>query len=340
MQLRRPIEIVGGGLAGLALGGALRRSGVPVTIWEAGDYPRHRVCGEFIAGLDERVRQLLQLDPVLAGAIESRTVGWYSGGRLRRAHELPSPARCLSRHQLDLRLAEAFVAAGGDLRTGVRIPAIADAPGRVFATGRRRTPGAWLGLKIHAIGLPLQQDLEVHLGDDAYVGLARIEGERVNVCGLFRRRAVGAGGAEVLPAYLRAAGLGGIADRLDAAGVDPASASAIAAVGFDRAVAPAREVRLGDASAVIAPFTGHGMAMAFQGAALAYGPLLAYARGSLEWPAVRADVAGRIRRAFRVRLAGAALLHPFLLRPSHQRWLGWLNQARLLPLRPLYAALH
>src|SRR5882724_2878130 len=46
----RSIEIVGGGLAGLALGIGLRRHGVPVIIWEAGHYPRHRVCGEFISG--------------------------------------------------------------------------------------------------------------------------------------------------------------------------------------------------------------------------------------------------------------------------------------------------
>lgn len=340
MPLRRPVEIVGGGLAGLALGGALSRAGVPVTVWEAGDYPRHRVCGEFIAGLDDDTSRLLHLDEILADAIASRTVGWYAGGRLRRSHPLPSPARCLSRHRLDLRLAEAFVAAGGKLRTRVRVPATADAPGRVFATGRRRASTNWLGLKVHAIGLELQQDLEVHLGADAYVGLARIEDGRVNVCGLFRRRAVGVGGAEVLVAYLRAAGLGPVADRLEAAGADPASASAIAAVGFDRSVVPTREVRLGDASAVIAPFTGHGMAMAFRGAAIAYAPLLAYARGRLEWPDTRTTIARQLRRAFRVRLAAAGMLHPFLLRPSRQRWLGWLSQARLLPLRPLYAALH
>ena len=59
----RGVEIVGGGLAGLSLGLALRRAGVPVTLHEAGEYPRHRVCGEFIAGLDERTRARLGLDP-------------------------------------------------------------------------------------------------------------------------------------------------------------------------------------------------------------------------------------------------------------------------------------
>jgi hypothetical protein len=44
------VTIVGGGLAGLTLGIGLRQRGVPITVWEARRYPRHRVCGEFISG--------------------------------------------------------------------------------------------------------------------------------------------------------------------------------------------------------------------------------------------------------------------------------------------------
>jgi len=47
MSALRPITIVGGGLAGLMLGNGLRQQGIPVTVWEAGHYPRHRVCGLF-----------------------------------------------------------------------------------------------------------------------------------------------------------------------------------------------------------------------------------------------------------------------------------------------------
>ena len=50
MAVMKSIAIVGGGLAGLTLGIGLRQRGVPAALWEAGRYPRHRVCGEFICG--------------------------------------------------------------------------------------------------------------------------------------------------------------------------------------------------------------------------------------------------------------------------------------------------
>ena len=82
------------------------------------------------------------------------------------------------------------------------------------------------------------------------------------------------------------------------------------------------------------------MAMAFQSAEVALAPLIAYARGDEEWPHTRQVIHRMLRRRFRVRLASAGALHSFLLQPSRQRLLGALNRARLLPLGPLYAALH
>jgi flavin-dependent dehydrogenase len=340
MTSPHPIEIIGGGLAGLSLGLALQRAGIDAVITEAGDYPRHRVCGEFITGLPARTRERLGLDPLLADAILNREVAWFSHGVIARRQQLPEPALGLSRHALDARLAEAFVAAGGALSTQTRSAAVADAPGRVFATGRRRARSPWIGLKIHALALPLAADLELHLGDSAYIGLARIEGHRVNLCGLFRRRALRAHGAALIDRYLMAAGMESLALRLRRAETDPESFCAVAAVEFDRHVAPSSSVRLGDACAVIPPFTGHGMAMAFQSAEIALDPLIAFAHGRTSWDSARATIHRALHRRFRVRLASASWLHSFLLRPARQRWLERLNRSQLLPLRPLYSILH
>jgi flavin-dependent dehydrogenase len=43
------VAIIGGGLAGLALSIDLRRKGYEVIVLEKGNYPRHKVCGEYIS---------------------------------------------------------------------------------------------------------------------------------------------------------------------------------------------------------------------------------------------------------------------------------------------------
>jgi flavin-dependent dehydrogenase len=341
-----PIEIVGGGLAGLALGLALRRAHIPVTLHEAGNYPRHRVCGEFIAGLDASTIERLGLAPFLADARRHSEVAWFHRATLRRRQILPSPALAISRHVLDQRLAAAFVSAGGDLRTRSRLDLVDAPPGRVFTQGRRAVGGSpWLGLKCHARGFALSAPLEIHLGAQAYVGLCELDQGWVNVSGLFRQRqGLDLNRVTALPAYLRAAGLGALADLLSTAEVEPGSHCAVSGLSFGRArhastTAPRRLV-LGDASALIPPFTGNGMAMAFQSAALALDPLLAWSHGRAEWTATIDKIDRLVRAHFRVRLAAASLLHPALLRPHGQRLLTTAAHNRLLPLTPIYHLLH
>jgi menaquinone-9 beta-reductase len=348
MPPSRPVEIIGGGLAGLALGLALRRAAIPVTLHEAGDYPRHRVCGEFIAGLDPATIAKLGLEPFLADALRHTEIAWFQRDALRRRQTLPAPALALGRHVLDQRLAAAFVAAGGDLRTRSRVDLKAAPPGRVFAQGRRAAAGSpWLGLKCHAHGLALSAPLELHLGAHAYVGLCELADGRVNVSGLFRQRpGLALDRATALPTYLRAVGLDTLAARLAAADIDSDSHCAVAGLAFGRTPQAAtlsatpRRLVLGDALALIPPFTGNGMAMAFQSAALSLDPLLAWSHGKAEWPATVAKIARLVRARFRVRLAAAALLHPALLRPHGQRALTSAAQRGLLPLNPLYHVLH
>src|SRR5271157_5302713 len=81
MSANQRIQIVGGGLAGLTLGIALRQQGVPVTIWEAGHYPRHRVCGEFISGRGQQVLARLGLEAAFheGGACLAHRAAFFLG---------------------------------------------------------------------------------------------------------------------------------------------------------------------------------------------------------------------------------------------------------------------
>jgi hypothetical protein len=187
-------------------------------------------------------------------------------------------------------------------------------------------------------GLPLAGELELHLGENAYVGLSAVENETVNICGLFRKRSVVSDTGETLfLRYLRSSGLTTLADRL--APLTPDAEVAVAGLAFGRAPVTQR-LAIGDAFAMPPPFTGNGMAMAFQSATIALGPLLAWSKGKQEWSNVVREVRESLQRRFRLRLASAAMIHPFMLRRAPQRWLAAANARRLLPFRPLFRALH
>src|SRR5688572_32013603 len=162
----KPITIIGGGLAGLTLGIALRREHVPITIWEAGDYPRHRVCGEFISGQGLQTLGRLGLLANLGGGRAAASAAFFSNTNRIFRQILPQEAICISRFNLDALLAESFRREGGELRVNSRYKSPLHNEGVVEATGRRAQAHAngfqWYGLKAHTTNVALEADLEVH----------------------------------------------------------------------------------------------------------------------------------------------------------------------------------
>lgn len=335
----KPITIAGGGLAGLSVGIALRERGIPVEIHEAGSYPRHRVCGEFISGLSPDTIHTLGIGEVLTDCHQHDTTAWFLNRRQILTGTLPEPALAISRYALDLRLAEKFTTLGGVIHEHSRIREAGE-EGLVWTAGRKpEKESRWVGLKAHFENMPLSHGLEMHLGNGSYVGVTPVEDGRVNVCGLFRNLpGLKVSGAARLIETVRRSGMDALVERLDEATPAENSFSGVSAIRFGEQATATDRCSLGDAHSMIPPFTGNGMTMAFQSAESALPILTAYAAGERSWQNTIIAITEAQQKRFRRRLNWSAFLHPLLCSGSGQKMVATLSLARLLPFQQLYRA--
>ena len=321
MSEPRHITIVGGGLAGLTLGIALRKKEIPVTVFEAGNYPRHRVCGEFVSGRGLEILGTLGLKEKIlaAGATEARSSIFFFGNSGSPVCQLPSPALCLSRFVMDNLLAEEFQKLGGELQAGTRWQNdFSD--GIVRANGRRvqttENGWRWFGLKSHARNVSPAADIEMHVFKNGYVGICKLAGGDVNVCGLFRRNGSDApqkNGFDLLRGNPGTV----LNERLARAEFGEDSFCSVAGLSLKpQRASDKTEVCIGDALTMIPPVTGNGMSLAFESAQIAAEPLTAYSRDEILWTQARQKIANDCDKNFSRRL----------------RWANWLQRLMFSPL--------
>lgn len=332
----KQITIAGGGLAGLSLGVALRRRNIPVQILEASAYPRHRVCGEFISGIQEDELEALGIEDLFTCAARHRETAWFDGSRSLFRATLPEAAYGLSRHHLDAALADRFVRSGGELKTGTRFTGDAEGEGTVLASGRPQRASKWLGMKAHFEDLVLTADLEIHLGNHAYVGLTKVEQGRINVSGLFRRTSAVSGGQQALVQAVQEAGLPELADRLRTARMDSTSLKGVNRFHLGWQSHRDGAVRIGDAAAMIPPFTGNGMTMALQSALAAVDPLVQWSQGHGSWNDAQRAIQQTQSRLFTTRLRWARALQEVLLQPLGRRLCAYALKHHWVSFETLY----
>ena len=257
-----------------------------------------------------------------SGSRPALTAAFYAAGKLITAQPLPKPALCISRHLLDERLAAELARLGGELKTGVRW---AGKPGEgiVRASGRRAESASngtrLFGLKVHAIGVELEADLEMHLTPAGYVGLCRLAGGEVNVCGLFRSEGPVPDLSTQWRRWLEGNDGSVLHSRLTRATLDPGSFCTVAGLNLTpKQASESQQICVGDALTMIPPVTGNGMSMAFESAELAVEPLTRFSQGKTSWQQTRDEIAHGCDARFRRRL----------------RWAGWLQKALFAPCIP------
>lgn len=230
---RRDVIVIGAGLAGSTIAAALAQRGWDVLLVESDQFPRHKVCGEFLS--PEAQHSLTQLG-LLGDVAELAPVPLYSaaittGGGKSLSMALPAAAWGLSRYALDAGLAAAAVRCGAEFwpastvtsvtHTGdgntvqlrrLRQPLTLRARTVIFACGRHSAAGlppreaerstqaekqSWkhcVGLKRHYTGVVMEPRVELYLFPGGYVGINPVEGSLANVCLLITYAAFQAAG--------------------------------------------------------------------------------------------------------------------------------------------------
>jgi flavin-dependent dehydrogenase len=218
---------------------------------------------------------------------------------------------------LDNLLAREFQRLGGTLFEERRYSGDLSAEGVVRATGRRLKPNPdeqrWFGLKVHAIGLSLKADLEMHLIPHGYVGICRLGQHEANICGIFEKH-MGENSTGTWKEILKGPQNDALSHQL--AGAELLDETFCAVAGIDLrpdSDAATAELRIGDALTMIPPVTGNGMSIAFECASLATEPLAAYSSGSMKWGEARNRISALCHQAFNRRLSWAHRLQTAIM---------------------------
>lgn len=194
--------IIGGGVAGLSAAMRLTELGANPLIVEAGNYPAHKVCGEFFSSQSIPVLEKWKIKPVPISAINIHS------DLMTVEYRFPSPAGSLSHFKFDTQLAEKAVQQGAKLLTQTKVTHLhfennlhlielssgqkISASNLILATGRlpnfKQNPTAkFVGIKAHLNGTSFENNLEMFLFKEAYVGISPIEDGKCNFACLVKK---------------------------------------------------------------------------------------------------------------------------------------------------------
>lgn len=284
------VAIVGAGPAGSTLAALLAARGLAVALIDRDAFPRDKLCGEFLSYDALPIAESLDVDLSASPAIaRCRIVGRH------RTYEFdfPHAARGVSRLSLDEALHRRAIAAGARAvtaaATAVARDRVSTDQGEIEA---RVVVGAWgrwgrfdqqlgrkfvrdrahrnFGFKRHYRGAA-SDAIELYSFGRGYLGVSAVEGGITNICGLVHATRIAhlKGRWDAFVHEIRAE-----EPRLEAmyARYEPAQDGFLSSepVIF-RGRSPVVDgiFMLGDASGVIDPLTGNGMAMAMQSAVIA-----------------------------------------------------------------------
>lgn len=209
MNVSKRIAIIGGGLAGLTAAIHLSKIGLKVILFEKNEYPKHKVCGEYISNeivpyLNWLSLNISELNPTQISKLDFST----ADGRMIHC-DLPLGGFGVSRYALDAFLYEKAIQNGCEiihdsvdtivyendvhtistLNNGVFTSEIV-----IGAFGKRSTidqklkrefiqkKSHWLAVKAHYSGEFPTDTVGLHNFEGGYCGVSKVENDVINIC--------------------------------------------------------------------------------------------------------------------------------------------------------------
>jgi flavin-dependent dehydrogenase len=317
--------VIGAGPAGSVTARLLARSGWEVLLVEKADFPRRKVCGEFLSATSLPLLEACGIGDAYdraAGPVVTR-VGLFAGDAIVQSPKERKWGRALNRATLDTLLLNAAMAAGADLIQPAEVTALREgiailddghqisARHIIFAGGSWATNGLFaietpsdlFAFKAHFRGAQLWPGLMPLLAfPGGYGGLVHSDGGLVSLSFCIRRAALedvrrryGGKAGEAVLAHIRAT-TRGVAQVLEGAVL----AGAVLATGpIHPGIRPRRRgnvLYVGNSAGEAHPIVAEGISMALQGGGL-LAKLLLQGREAYYPQAWRRCFAPRIRAA-------------------------------------------
>ena len=304
------VIIIGGGLAGLCNAIHLSKLGKKVLLIEKNEYPKHKVCGEYISNEVLPYLEFLEVNPFDSGAVRINNFQLSTTKSNIISAKLPLGGFGISRYTLDLVLSEKAKENGVTILqdTVSNVTFLKDVfqvetkDNNIFtskitigAFGKRslldvkmgrnfiQKKSPYLGVKIHVKGDFKEDLVALHNFKGGYCGVSKVENNAINLCYItnyatFKQyKNIEDFQEQVVfkNNYLKE-----IFHSSEALFEKPLSISQIS---FETKKPVENHILMcGDSAGMIHPLCGNGMSMAIQSAQLASKLILNYFNGEIE----------------------------------------------------------
>ena len=304
------VIIVGGGLAGLASATHLSKKGLSVLLIEKHEYPKHKVCGEYISNEVLPYLNALDFNPFDYGAKNIVDFTLRTPGSRSITTKLTTGGFSISRYCIDWELSKKAKQYGAEiLHVNVTDIQFKNNQFEVFTNqnkqytselvigsfGKRsnldvqmsrdfiQKPSPFLGVKAHYKGDFPEDAVGLHNFEGGYCGVSKVENDHINVCYIadfksFKEyKNIDDFQQKVLSQnkYLKK-----VFDTYELAFEKPLS---ISQVSFSEKQPVENHILMcGDSSGMIHPLAGNGMSMAIRAAQMASQKILKFKSGKIK----------------------------------------------------------